>query len=181
MAGAIHLVPFGELNPRLAMRLAEDLRNKFNREIVVDPKQPLPQEGYDAKRRQYLAGAFLTELRRRSGPNGSKFLGVTEPDLFSPGLNFIFGQAEVGGTAAVISLARLIPHGADVQPEELLRRRALKEAVHELGHTFGLEHCRDRHCVMFFSSGLADTDVKSPDFCLRHSAAQRAAALTDAL
>jgi archaemetzincin len=178
MAGTIHLVPFGNFNPRLLGRLAEDLNDKFNCNIVIDAMRALPQTGYDAERRQYLASAFLTQLRRQSDSNGSKFLGVTQPDLFSPGLNFVFGQAEVDGTAAVISLARLIPHEAEAQPEQLLRKRALKEAVHELGHTYGLEHCRDRHCVMFFSSGLADTDIKSPDFCPRHLADQQSAALT---
>jgi archaemetzincin len=34
-----------------------------------------------------------------------------------------------------------------------------------LGHTYGLVHCRNPHCVMFFSNSLIDTDVKGPDFC----------------
>lgn len=41
----------------------------------------------------------------------------------------------------------------------------MKEAVHELGHTFGLVHCIDPKCVMFFSNSLADTDNKNTKFC----------------
>jgi archaemetzincin len=41
----------------------------------------------------------------------------------------------------------------------------MKEAVHELGHTYGLSHCRDIHCVMCFSNTLGDTDRKGVRFC----------------
>jgi len=37
--------------------------------------------------------------------------------------------------------------------------------VHELGHTYGLGHCPDTHCVMHFSNSLRDTDIKSATFC----------------
>jgi archaemetzincin len=42
--------------------------------------------------------------------------------------------------------------------------RTLKEANHELGHTFGLHHC-ENVCVMKFSNSLADTDKKPAIFC----------------
>jgi len=49
----------------------------------------------------------------------------------------------------------------------LFRERLTKEAVHELGHVYGLGHCRDRRRVMAFSNALADTDEKRADFCVR--------------
>ncbi len=48
-----------------------------------------------------------------------------------------------------------------------LLERTLKEAIHEIGHTYGIGHCRDPRCVMHFSNSLADTDIKGPDFCHR--------------
>jgi len=57
---------------------------------------------------------------------------------------------------------RTLPDGS-----KLLIERTLKEAVHELGHTMGLGHCRDAGCVMHFSQSLIDTDVKSSYFCSR--------------
>jgi archaemetzincin len=93
-------------------------------------------------------------------PRG-KVLAVTEMDLYADDLNFVLGMAESHGRTAVISLCRL-GLGADPQARRL---RALKEAVHELGHTLGLAHCPDAECVMRFSNALADTDRKGSSPC----------------
>ena len=47
----------------------------------------------------------------------------------------------------------------------LFHERVIKEAVHELGHTYGLSHCPDATCVMHFSNSLPDTDFKGKAFC----------------
>ena len=44
---------------------------------------------------------------RRCPRDAAKLLAVTERDLFVPVLTFVFGQAQLGGRVAVISLARL--------------------------------------------------------------------------
>src|SRR6059036_245355 len=62
---------------------------------------------------------------------------------------------------AVVSLSQFGGQG-----EDKLVERAVKTAVHELGHTLGLgHHGANPQCVMFFSEKLADTDRKSRDFC----------------
>lgn len=95
-----------------------------------------------------------------------RILLVVDQDLFVPDLNFVFGEAEIGGPAAIISLTRLRPEFYRLKPDRnVFRERTAKEAVHELGHTFGLVHCRNSSCVMFFSNSLLDTDRKKNDFC----------------
>ena len=43
--------------------------------------------------------------------------------------------------------------------------RTQKEAVHELGHTFNLQHCHRTFCVMHFSNSIFDTDKKESLLC----------------
>ena len=94
-------------------------------------------------------------------------MGITEVDLYVPKLNFVFGQAECPGKIAVISLFRLKPEFyGQASNVKLFLERTLKEAVHELGHTLGLGHCRHSFCVMFFSNSIMDTDRKETNFCI---------------
>ena len=53
-----------------------------------------------------------------------------------------FGEADIAGRKALISLKRLRQEFYSLpRNENLFRERAVKEAVHELGHTYGLKHC----------------------------------------
>ncbi len=146
-------------------RLQADLGRVFGKRIEVALGMTLPEEAYNRKRNQYLSTAILRSLlERKEYLPYEKILGVTDVDLYVPELNFVFGEASQ--KAAVISLTRLRQEFYGLaQDQNLFYRRALTEAVHELGHTFGLSHCRDSRCVMFFSNSLADTDRKGPEFC----------------
>jgi len=87
-------------------------------------------------------------------------------DLFVPVLTYVFGEAQLDGKAAVVSTFRLREEffGLDADPK-LERTRLLKEAIHELGHTFGLIHCRNYDCVMHSSTSVEEVDLKPTDFC----------------
>jgi archaemetzincin len=59
-------------------------------------------------------------------------LGVVDTDVFSSGLNYVFGEAYLSGKAGLVSLCRL-KHGfyGENNSSQSLFIRKLKEAVHE--------------------------------------------------
>ncbi len=168
MKDQILLVPLGPIPAELLSWLAKPLAGATGRDVAVGEPIPLPQAAYNPHRRQYLGDLLLAVLPADLGPAGGRVLGLTDADCYAPGLNFIFGQATTNGRRAFVALPRLRPSFYG-QPEDLnlFRERTLKEAVHELGHTWGLPHCPNLRCVMHFSNTLRDTDVKGAAFCAR--------------
>jgi predicted Zn-dependent protease len=118
----------------------------------------LPDSAHNRVRGQYRAELLLAAARRL---DGRRILGVTGRDMYGEGTSFLFGIADSPGRAALISLAQLRsgdnPHA--------VHARALKEAIHELGHTLGLRRCENARCVMHFSSSVAETDHKTSRLC----------------
>ncbi len=165
----IFLVPIGDIDKKYFPKLCDDLSLKFELKCFVKSSLSHPEYAYSPKRRQYLASRVLSEIKKIKVNYTDKVLGITDVDLYAMGLNFVFGQAELEGRNCLISVIRLDPRFYhNNYNENLFYDRILKEAVHELGHTFGLRHCDDRKCVMVFSNSLLDTDYKSSNFCEKH-------------
>jgi archaemetzincin len=121
-------------------------------------------EAYDPRRRQYHSSRMLVLLEGHIGKLGvDRLLGVASFDLYAPGMNFVFGEARLPGRVGVISTCRLKTQSRN--QDNLFRDRVIKEAVHEIGHMVGLQHCSDARCVMHFSERLVDTDLKSSNLC----------------
>lgn len=165
----IVLVPLGPVDPGTLEYLKSALPVQFHAAVRVGEAMMVPGDAFDARRKQYNSSKILKHLFDARGDPTQRWLGVTESDLFVPTLNFVFGEADPQQHIAVISLARLHEEFSRRKSDPaLFHLRALKEAVHELGHSYGLIHCSNFRCVMFFSNSLADTDRKSSNFCEDH-------------
>ncbi len=163
----IRLVPVGDVD----RKLLEVARAGIITELRVacrDVGRRLdPEFAFHPERGQYHSTALLERLAADAGPpNGEVTVGVTALDLFIPILTFVFGEAQLGGRCAIVSYHRLNQEFYGLPPDPgVAGDRLVKEAVHEIGHTFGLTHCDDYACVMAASHAVEWLDVKSRSLC----------------
>ncbi len=145
------------------------VRDRLGKEYGMEVRQtnlPSLDFAWDERRHQYGSIPVMEMLIRECPPDASKLLAVTERDLFIPVLTFVYGHAQLGGRVAVISLARLRQEFYGLpQDREIFVQRALKEALHESGHMFGLVHCADGGCAMSLATNIRQIDSKHAAFC----------------
>lgn len=146
--------------------LQQEMSEFLMANVRVLPSIAVPSASYEPARNQYISTKILKELLKEVPANALKLLGVTDKDLCIPILTYVFGEAQLGGTAAVVSLARLRQEYYGAPPDQrLFQERTRKECLHELGHTFGLIHCTSKNCVMYLSNTVVDVDTKGRTFC----------------
>ena len=143
--------------PEVEEEVENVLKNRFR--LLPRFEGVVPPDSRGSRTSQLLAELQLQNLLSVK-PHDSLFVAAVTPyDLYSNGLNFVFGVA-YPFKGCIVSYARLFSDDAD-----LFFSRVRKEITHEMGHVFGLQHCPDPKCVMHFSNSLADTDYKSENFC----------------
>jgi archaemetzincin len=148
--------------------VAAALRAFFPIEVRMLDCQELPQAAYYPPRRRYRAERLLAYLNRRMPKDGWRILGLTDVDISTTKGNIadwgVMGLGELPGTATVISSFRCRKKARG--PAHAAQRLA-KVAVHEIGHTLGLEHCPNRGCLMEDAMGKVVTTDRERDFCPR--------------
>jgi archaemetzincin len=166
VAGKIVLVPVGKVDGRILEGLQESIGNIFEKEVYMGQPLHSPDYAYNGRRKQYFSSAILLKLGEVERGVGDRVLGVADLDLYVPSLNFVFGEADLEKRVAIVSLCRLSQEFYGLSEDiDRFKERVLKEAVHELGHTYGLGHCSNPLCVMHFSNSLLDTDIKKASLC----------------
>lgn len=116
-------------------------------------------------RKQYHSTLILNELAGLAPFHAVKILAVCQVDLFIPILTHVFGEAQLGGKACIISTYRLKDDLPIIKTQRIYHHRIIKEAIHELGHTFNLRHCNDPLCSMHYCRTIEDVDHKSDELC----------------
>jgi archaemetzincin len=160
----IYIEPIGLIEKELLDFLSAKIEMVYDCTCMVAMPLRISGSSHNLMRGQYNAKVLMVEIVKNISFDEERLLCVVDVDLFVPGLNFVFGLA-IGNTT-IISLVRLRPeYYGERKNEYLFKERALKEAVHELGHTFGLHHCPDIRCIMHFSNHVENTDIKGPGFC----------------
>ena len=147
------------MDPLAVSIVAANLQTVMGLNAAVLPAFSEPDYAYLPLRNQHSASKILNSLELSEGGAGFK-LGVVQFDICTPILKFVFGESQLGGKAAVVSLYRL----AHREPERLYLRAA-KVGLHETGHLLGVGHCRAPDCLMAFSSGIEKLDALPLKFC----------------
>ncbi len=163
----IYLVSVGTVEDGVRDFLQARVAEAFGLRVHCLDPLPEPSYAFDPKRHQYSSVSLMHELMRVCPGSGARVLGITERDLFIPVLSFVFGQAQLNGPLSVVSLARLHQEFyLFASDDRLLEERALKESMHELGHTFGLVHCPEKSCPMSLATNIRQLDLKRPEWCV---------------
>jgi archaemetzincin len=162
----VRIVPVGEVSRDVLEFLALALSDGLDAACSISGEVLDPSDAYDPTRRQYNSTHILGDLLEVDSPAHRKILGVANVDLFIPIFTFVFGQAQLGNRAALVSVHRLRQQFYGLPENQVLfLERCEKEAMHELGHTLGLVHCEHFECVMRFSNSIEEVDLKRPYFC----------------
>ena len=167
----INLLPLSFPHQELLSDLSSVLERTFSLPVVITDKHFPLENGKDYLRNQYNSTWILSQILEHIPEEFCKVLAVTKVDLYVPVLTYVFGEAQLDGKAAVVSIHRLQDelYGLPKNPQKL-KERLEKEAIHEVGHTFGLKHCHEPQCVMYTSTYAEEIDFKSGEFCTNCSA-----------
>ncbi|MBW7995824.1 MAG: archaemetzincin family Zn-dependent metalloprotease [Candidatus Glassbacteria bacterium] len=162
----IQIIPFSLDTSDIISSVTERLNEVFGVKATTGNRSVNFEQTYSQDRNQYHSTELIRNLLKLYPDKKHKILGITSLDLFIPILTFVFGEAQLDGSVAVVSSWRLRPefYGLPLD-DNLLRERFTKESIHELGHTFGLIHCPFYECVMHSSTCVEEIDLKDYKFC----------------
>jgi archaemetzincin len=159
-------VLLSQIDSRIIEPLSRSLEKTFYRPIEIKLEPGSLEYAYDAVRKQYKSPLLLSRLRRMKKSTADKIMAVTGVDLYSPGYDFVYGEADVRAGVATLSINRLVTEGRDIPPDlSLIIERIIREATHEIGHLFGLGHCCDQKCVMRTCTCLSEVDEAQGGLC----------------
>ena len=160
----IIIAPIEDFDPEIIKLIGRAIRDTFGYAAEIRPLLSGLAFALDPERDQYYSTLILEKLAAVAPAEAIKVLAITSVDLFIPILTHVYGEAQIGGQTCIISTYRLKEGlGSDVLGS--FRKRIIKEAVHELGHTFNLRHCPDQTCCMHYCRSIKDVDCKTEQFC----------------
>ena len=163
----LFIQPLGEELPTEEIAsVRQALVGFYNVRIRVLPRVDLPEQAYYEPRRRYRAEIILPFLLEKLPSDADRILGLTGVDISTEKGDIkdwgIIGKANLGGKECLVSAFRCRRRSTERLPPSIL---LAKVAVHEVGHTLGLDHCATRGCLMEDARGQLRTCERAFDIC----------------
>jgi archaemetzincin len=165
----LYIQPLGRELPDADVSLVlTALRELYGLEVRMLARCDLPAAAYYAPGKRYRADVLLDFLAPLLPVDGLRILGLTGVDISTTkGKVYdwgVLGLGSLDGASGVLSSFRCHKRASSAQHA---RERLAKVAVHETGHTLGLDHCPRRGCLMEDADGTVLTTDREYDLCPR--------------
>ncbi len=161
----ILISPVGDLSTELLAAIGGEIERVFGFATATESVLPDLSFALDQNRNQHHSTMILEQLAAIAPAEAIRVIGIAQVDLFIPILTHVYGEAQLGGVACVVSTFRLNEGRSGMNISNKYIGRIVKEAVHELGHTFNLRHCPEESCIMHYCRNEEDVDRKSDELC----------------
>ena len=157
-SGVIVIQPFSDIDPLLIDSIFGQIK-KTGYKVYIRPPMPLPTNAFFPARGRYRADSLIRMLSQSANPD-TVVIGLTEKDISATKGQVqdwgVMGLGYCPGTACIVSTYRLSKRN--------LYQQFYKVALHELGHTQGLQHCTNKTCFMRDAEGGNPLDQEK-GFC----------------
>ncbi len=168
----VAIQPLGPVRQADIRKVAEGITALYAVTVEVLPEKPLPKAAYYKPRDRYKADDVLDAITSQEPAHAQKILALTTRDISTTNEKAddwgIMGMGQLGGRACIVSTFRLRKGNAG---DALFTARLVKVVNHELGHTWGLDHCPEAGCLMQDAKGkIATVDGESGKPCGKCSA-----------
>jgi archaemetzincin len=162
----LYVIPLEISDSELIQKIVLELKKFFGIEVLTAEIKLDLKESYSFDRNQYHSTKIISNAMPLTKNLNGKIILIVEFDLFVPIFTYVFGEAQLNGKHSVISLCRLHEEFYTGRTDDqLLFTRTMKEVLHELGHNFGLHHCKNWDCVMHSSTSVEEVDIKGNFYC----------------
>jgi archaemetzincin len=166
----VRLLPLGDVAQATIEKAAAGIESHGPIKAIVEKRLPLPPKTESSQKGRYRSELLLDWMAGLDLPGGGKLLGITDIDIVArKGGNpnwGVLGLGAIDGRMCVISTFRMKKKkGGGTVTDDIVTERLWKTAIHEVGHTIGIDHCPVRGCLMQDARGTVFTTDEEHDFC----------------